>query len=98
MRTLQAIYGKITHFVSLAIHIFDHEIENDNQNQIPIQPIPLQDVQNITERRYPLRDRKKLNFMELINIKTQLLIFNGKYVRLWNRIWNIDNFYFFQFL
>lgn len=34
--------------------------------------------------------------MELINIKTQLLIFNGKYVRLWNRIWNIDNFYFFS--
>lgn len=98
MRTLQAIYGKITHFVSLAIHIFDHEIENDNQNQIAIQPIPLQDVQNLTKRRYPLRDRKKLNFMELINIKTQLLIFNGKYVRLWNRIWNIDNFYFFQFL
>lgn len=62
LRTLQAIYGKITHFVSLAIHIFDHEIENDNQNQIPIQPIPLQDVQNITERRYPLRDRKKTEF------------------------------------
>lgn len=35
--------------------------------------------------------------MELINIKTQLLIFNGKYVRLWYRLWNIDNFFFFSF-
>lgn len=62
LRTLQGIYCRITHFVLLAIHIFDHEIENDNQNQIAIQPIPQQDVQNITQRRYPLRDRKKTEF------------------------------------
>lgn len=50
----------------MVIQIFDHEIEHDKQNQIPIQSIPLQECQNrITERRYPIRNRKKTGIMEL---------------------------------